>query len=84
MVQKKKKKVKKTRDTLPATQITFWSIVLRTDFNAKIRNFCKQKNIAFIDNGNINESHFGTKKLHLNRKGNFALAKNLLNYLENY
>ena len=24
------------------------------------------------------------KKLHLNRKGNSAVAKNLLNYLENY
>ena len=55
---------------------------LRTDVNAKLRNFCKQKNIGFIYNGNINESHLGMKKLHLNRKGNSALAKNLLNYLE--
>ena len=37
-----------------------------------------------IDNGNTNESHLGMKKLHLNRKGNSAVAKNLLNYLENY
>ena len=89
-----KKLVKKIRDTLPATKIAFSSIVLhkdrrninesRTDFNAKLCNFCKQKNIGFIDTGNINESHLGMKKVNLNRKGNFDLAKNLLNYLENY
>ena len=38
--------------------------------------------LVFIDNGNIKESHLGMKKLHLNRKGNSFLAKNLLNYLE--
>ena len=89
-----KKLVKKIRDTLSATKIAFSSIVLgkgrrninesRADFNTKLRNFCKQKNIGFIDNGNINESHLAMKKLHLNRTGNSALAKNLLNYLENY
>ena len=93
-MQKKKNLVKKIRDTLPATKIAFSRIALRrdrrninesrTDFNAKLRNFCKQKNIGFIDNGIINESHLGMKKLHLNRKGNSALAKNLPNYLENY
>ena len=41
-------------------------------------------NVGFIDNGNINESHQGIKKLHLNRKGNSTSAKNLLNYLENF
>ena len=93
-MQKKKSIVKKIRDTLPAIKIGFSNIILRkdrrninqlrTDFNAKLSNFCKQKNIDFIDNGNINESHLGMKKLHLNRKGYFALAENLLNYLENY
>ena len=91
---KKKKKIKKIRDTLPAIKIGFSSLILRkdrrninelrTDFNAKLSNFCKQKNINFIDNGNINESHLEMKKLHLNRKGYFALVENLLNYLENY
>ena len=78
--------------TLRATKIAFSSIVLRkerrninesrTHFNAKLRNFCEQNNIAFIDNGNINESHLGMKKLHLNGNGNSLLAKNLLNYVE--
>ena len=52
--------------------------------NVKLRNFCRQKNIDFIDNENINESNLEIKELHLNRKGNSTLAKNLLNYLENY
>ena len=86
--------VKKIRDTLPATKIAFSSMVLRkdrrnisesrTDFSVKLLNFCKQKNIGFIDNENINESHLRIKKLHLNRKGNSTLAKTLLNYIENY
>ena len=91
---KRKKKVKKFRDTLPATKITFSSIVLRkdrrninwsrTDFNAKLCNFCKQKNIDFLDNADIIESHLGIKKLRLKRKGNSTSAKNFLNYLGNY
>ena len=51
--------------------------------NVKLRNFCRQKNIDFIDNENINESNLEIKKLHLNGKGNSTLVKNLLNYLEN-
>ena len=57
---------------------------LRTHFHAKFRNFCKQNDIGFIDKGNIKESHLGMKKLHLNKKGNSFLAKNLPNYVENY
>ena len=52
--------------------------------NARRRNFCRQKNIDFIDKENINESNLEIKELHLNRKGNSTLAKNLLNYLESY
>ena len=40
--------------------------------------------LVFIDNGNIKEGRLGMKKIHLNRKGNSFLAKNLLNYVENY
>ena len=89
-----RKLVKKIRDTFPATKIAFSSIVLRkdrrninasrTDLNAELRNFCRQKNIGFADNGNIDESHLEMKELNLNRKEKSALAKNLLNYLENY
>ena len=86
--------VKKIKHTLPATKIAFSSIFLRKDrrninksrthFNAKLRNFRMQNDIGFIDNGNIKESHLGMKELHLNRTGNSFLAKNLLNYVENY
>ena len=54
-----KKIFKKVRDILQATKIAFSSITLRknrqninesrADFNAKLRNFCKQNNIGFID-----------------------------------
>ena len=37
---------------------------------ARIKNFCKQKEIGLIDNCNLEEHHLGTKKLHLNNKGN--------------
>ena len=33
-------------------------------------------------NGNLKEENLGFKKLHLNRKGNNALAKNLLSFIE--
>ena len=52
----------KKLDALPAIKIAFSSIVLRrdrrninesrADFDANLRNFCKQKNIGFIDNEN--------------------------------
>ena len=84
----------KIKDALTATKIAFSRIALRKDrrninesrvhFNAKLRNFCEQNNISFIDNGNIKESHLGKKKLHLKRKGNSFLAKNLPNYVEHY
>ena len=56
----------------------------RTHFNAKFINFCKENNISFIDNGNINERYLGMEKILLNRKGNSLLAKNLTIYVENY
>ena len=40
-----------------------------------------QKGISFIDNSGIKEIHLGKRKLHLNIKGNNALAKNLLHHI---
>ena len=54
----------------------------RIDTNARLKNFCNQKNIPLIDNGNIKEEHLGVKKLHLNRRGNSLFAKNLLGFIE--
>ena len=53
--------------------------VLDTDL--RLRNFCIQKNIDYIDNANIKEDHQGIKKLHLNKRGNWVLVQNLLRYL---
>ena len=48
--------------------------------NAKLRNFCNQKNINYIDNTNIREDHLGIKKLHLNKRGNSVFPQNLHRY----
>ena len=54
----------------------------RNDVNTRLKNFCKQKNLSFIDK-NLKDEHLGLKKLHLNRIGNSIFAKNFLSYLEN-
>ena len=51
------------------------------DTNLRLRNFCIQKNIDYIDNTNIKEDHQGNKKLHLIKRGNWVLVQNLLKYL---
>ena len=76
----------------PDTKIVFSNIIYwkdrrntdkqRIDTNARLKNFCNQKNIPLIDNGNIKEEHLGVKKLHLNRRGNSLFAKNLLGFIE--
>ena len=75
------------------TKIVFSSIIFRkdkrdiekqrNDVNIRLKNFCKQKNLYFIDNSNLKEEHLGLKKLHLNRIGNSIFAKNFLSDLEN-
>ena len=49
-----------------------------------MKNFCKKKDISLIDNCNLEEHHLGTKKLHLNNKGNSAFAKNILHFIESW
>ena len=49
--------------------------------NSYVKNYCKQRNIDFIDNGNLKEEHLGQEKLHLNKKGNSILANNFVRYL---
>ena len=52
-----------------------------TNQNQRLKNFCKQKNIDFVDNSNIIEEDLGSKKLHLNKRRNSILAKIILKYL---
>ena len=42
-----------------------------------LENYCKQQNVRFIDNGNIKKSDLNSKGLHLHKRGNSKLAKNL-------
>ena len=53
------------------------------DINCRIKNFCQQKGISYIDNSNITENHLRMKKVNLNSKWNTAFAKNLINFVEN-
>ena len=83
--------VKKVKNSSPNTKLVFSSITLHTDkkdiskkvgeTNQGLKNYCKQKNIDFVDNTNITEEHLGSKKLHLNQRGNSILAKIILKYL---
>ena len=66
----------------PSSSIEFSSTINRkektniqetlTDTNTRLKNFCMQKRISFIDNSGIKEFHLGNRKLHLNKKGNSA------------
>ena len=87
-----KKIVNKTKKESPDTVLRFSNIIvqkdkknlekLRTDTNARLKNYCAQKKLSLIDHDNIKESHPGIKKSHLNRKGNSLFAKNLLSFIE--
>ena len=80
-----KKIFNKVSKESPSTSIAFSSIINRKDEmniqNARLKNFCIQKGISFIDNSGIKEFHLGKRKLHLNKKGNSAFAKNLLHHI---
>ena len=76
----------------PSTKVSFSSLMVRTDIengleqvveiNARLKNFCMQNELGFIDNSpNIKEESLGKKKLHPNKKGTSLLVRNFLNYL---
>ena len=93
MLNDAKKIVKELTTKLPKVKIAFSGLITRkdkknldknvTETNKKLKNYCDQKDIGYIDNSNITEDSLGIKKLHLNRKGNCFFAKNLLKYLNN-
>ena len=87
-----KKLCEKAKRISPNTKIVFSNIIYRKDrrntdkqridTNARLKNFCNQKNISLIDNGNIKEEHLSVKKLHLNKRSNSLFAKNLLGFIK--
>ena len=83
--------IKYIKENSPTTQICMSSITIRADkkgldstitkINNDLMKFCKNNDIAFIDNSNVNSSHLSRKKLHLNQKGLSVLANNFITYL---
>ena len=45
-----------------------------TDINNRLKNYCQQKHLNFIDNSNILEGHLGNRKLQSNKRGNSVSA----------
>ena len=86
-----KKIVKKVKQTSPNSKVVFSSLLTRKDkkdldkkvqdVNNRLKNYCMQTNLDYIENNNIKEEHLGNKKLHLNKKRNTLFANNLLKYL---
>ena len=79
------------KNSSPNTKLVFSSVILRKgkkdiskkigEINQRFKHYCKQKNTDFVDNSNIIEEYLGSKKLHLNQRGNSILGKNILKYL---
>ena len=78
----------------PETEIVFSSLTIRKDrpgmpkrvkaLNNKVREFCEKNKIKVISNTNVEENSLSAKKLHLNQRGNSVLARNYLNFINNY
>ena len=86
-----KKILKKVPANAPSTNLAFSSIIVRkdkrniekstADTNVRLKIFCMQKGIGFINSNNIKEDFLGKKKLHLDQRGNSAFSKNMLKYI---
>ena len=77
-------------DKSNSVKISFSSIINRededfkdkiNDVNNKLKNYCNSGGMDFIDNSNIDGSCLNRGKVHLNRKGTAALAKNLSRFV---
>ena len=87
-----KKIVEVVRRISPNTKIAFSSITIRKDkkgidknvveTNARLKYYCSQKTLDYIENTNMKEKHLGIKKLYLNKRGNSLLATNFLRYMQ--
>lgn len=74
------------------TKIVISSVVTRKDYrnsetdvielNDKLKSFCDENKIDYLNNDNIDESCLGKKFLHPNKKGKSYLAKNFINYIK--
>ena len=80
------------KESAPNTKLTFSSILIRkdsakipenmiADINGRLKNYCAQNDLGYIDNSNIDASMLGKRKLHMNKKGSSFLAKNIINHM---
>ena len=86
-----KKIVKDVKKSSPNTKLVFSSILIRkdkkgiskkvTDINSRLKNYCQQKHLDFIDNSNVLEQHLGNRKIHPNKRANSVLANKFIKYL---
>ena len=92
IVEKAKKLISAVKevDKDNSVKIAFSSIINRgdedfkdktNDANSKLKNYCNSAGMGFIDNSNIDGSSLNRGKLHLNRKGAAALAKDLCRFV---
>ena len=73
-----------------STKLCFFSVICRTnskdingminETNSHLENYCKQQNLGFINNKNINKSDLAAKDLHLKEPGSSKLKKNFIEY----
>ena len=78
------------RETRKKTKLCVSSLIGRNDLkdidekvkktNTHLENYCKQKNLGFIDNSNLKKSDLNSRGLHLQERGSSKLAKNVLDY----
>ena len=50
--------------------------------NNRLKNYCSQTNIEYIENNNIKEERLGKKKVHLNKRGNTIFVNNFLKFCD--
>ena len=87
-----KKICKLVKDDAPNTKLTISNIMIRKDkkditensikeVNSHLKNFCRENELGYINNDNIDASWLGKGKLHMKDKGTSLLAKNILNHM---
>ena len=82
---------KHVKDKYPTTKLVFSGIIVRKDreilvdrirkMNEKLEKHCETEGLEFVDNSNITETSLDVSRIHLNKKGNSLLAKNILMHI---
>ena len=78
----------------PSTEIVISSLTTRRDsigmpkkvknLNRKLKYACNKHQIKMIDNSNLDAECLSAKNLHLNPRGNPLLARNFLNFINDF